>query len=92
MKKLKKKRKKQEEARKKSADLGFSQRRNRDYNIVYREKPTKPLTVNELFGIKPKKRKKGSKKEEPKVMPKEESKEIKPAPIPEPKVETKKKK
>jgi len=88
---IEKEKKKQEEARKKSADLGFSQRRNRDYNIVYREKPTKPLTVNELFGIKPKKEeKKEVKKEEPKVMPKEESKEIKPAPIPEPKVETKK--
>lgn len=88
---IEKEKKKQEEARKKSADLGFSQRRNRDYNIVYREKPTKPLTVNELFGIKPKKEeKKEVKKEEPKVMPKEEPKEIKPAPIPEPKVETKK--
>ena len=88
---IEKEKKKQEEARKKSADLGFSQRRNRDYNIVYREKPTKPLTVNELFGIKPKKEeKKEVKKEEPKVMPKEETKEIKPAPIPEPKVETKK--
>ena len=30
--------------------------KNKDYNIVYRDKPTKPLTVSELFGI-PKKEK-----------------------------------
>ena len=34
-------------------DLGFVERgRNKDYNIVYRNKPTKPLTVSELFGKK----------------------------------------
>jgi len=38
-------------------DVGVVERdRNKDYNIVYRNKPTKPLTVSELFG----------KKEEPK--------------------------
>ena len=60
-----KEKKKQEEVRKKSADLGFNKRRNKDYNIVYREKPVKPMTVNELFGLKPK-------KEEKKVEVKEE--------------------
>ena len=59
-----KEKKKQEEAKKKSAGLGFNQKRNKDYNIVYREKPTKPMTVSELFGIKPKKE---EKKPEPKV-------------------------
>jgi len=46
-------------------NIGFNSARNRsnDYNIVYREKQAKPMSVNELFGIKPK-------KEEPK---KEES-------------------
>ena len=35
--------------------IGFNtERRNKDFNIVYRDKPTKPMTVNELFGIKPK--------------------------------------
>ena len=46
--------------------IGFVERsNNKDYNIVYRNKQTKPLTVSELFGLKP--------KEEPKQ---EESKEI----------------
>ena len=36
-------------------DVGFVERTNRnDYNIVYRNKQTKPLTVSELFGLKPK--------------------------------------
>ena len=30
-------------------------RTNNNFNIVYREKPTKPMTVSELFGLKPKK-------------------------------------
>lgn len=41
--------KKQETKRK---DVGFVERSNSNYNIVYRNKPQKPLTVNELFGIK----------------------------------------
>ncbi len=33
--------------------VGFVERNtNKDYNIVYRNKPTKPLTVSELFGLK----------------------------------------
>ena len=53
-----KEKKRVEEIKKKTSDLGFTQNRKKDYNIVYREKPTKPLTVNELFGIKPKKEQK----------------------------------
>ena len=35
--------------------IGFVERsNNKDYNIVYRNKQTKPLTVSELFGLKPK--------------------------------------
>ncbi|MBO5397710.1 MAG: translation initiation factor IF-2 [Clostridia bacterium] len=50
-------RKRKEQKRKN--DVGFIEKnRNKDYNIVYREKPTKPMTVSELFGI--------GKKEEPK--------------------------
>lgn len=38
--------------------IGFTQNRKKDYNIVYRERPSKPMTVSELFGIKPKKQEK----------------------------------
>ena len=38
-------------------DIGFTEKKNRTFNIVYREKTKKPMTVSELFGIsnKPKK-------------------------------------
>ena len=42
---------KKESARK---DVGFVERKKNDYNIVYRNKTVKPLTVDELFGIKKK--------------------------------------
>ena len=49
--------KKEEQARKN--EVGFiHQNRNKDYNIVYRNKPAKPLTMNELFGIVKKEEKK----------------------------------
>ncbi len=42
----------------KKGNIGFIERKqNTDYNIVYRNKPNKPMTVSELFGLK---------KEEPK--------------------------
>ena len=54
---------------KRNNNIGFVERKqNKDYNIVYRNKPTKPMTVDELFGIK-----KEVKKEEPKA-PKVEEK------------------
>ena len=34
--------------------IGFNQERNRDYNIVYRNKSNRPMSINELFGLKPK--------------------------------------
>ncbi len=50
----------------KKNNVGFIERKqNKDYNIVYRNKPNKPMTVSELFGLK---------KEEPK-QEKEEIKE-----------------
>ena len=49
-------------------DVGFVERNNKkDYNIVYRNKQTKPLTVSELFGLKPKEEPKKEEKVEEKV-------------------------
>src|SRR5574344_1905439 len=54
-------------------DVGFVERdKNKDYNIVYRKQPVKPLTASELFGIK-------SKKQEEKPVQKEDAiQEVKP--------------
>ena len=72
--------KKQEENKKeeRNNNIGFVERKqNKDYNIVYRNKPNKPKTVNELFGLN--KNKENTKKEPEKVsdisQPKEEVKE-----------------
>ena len=60
-----KEKKKEEKIAEKKNNVGFVERKqNKDYNIVYRNKPNKPMTVSELFGLK---------KEEPKN--KEEKKE-----------------
>ena len=73
-----KEKKKKEESKRKTEDLGFTQKRNKDYNIVYREKPTKPMTVSELFGIKPKKEEKIQEvKKQEEVVIKEDKKEVK---------------
>ena len=58
---------KKEPEKNKKKEVGFiEKKRNKDYNIVYRDKPTKPLTVSELLGIAKKK------KEPEKVEEKEE--------------------
>ena len=80
-----KKDKKQENSRK---DVGFIEReKNKDYNIVYRNKPTKPLTVSELFGKKetPKKEEKQEPVVENKVIEEKKATEVI-----EPKIEPKK--
>ncbi len=61
---------KKEPEKNKKKEVGFiEKKRNKDYNIVYRDKPTKPLTVSELLGI-------AKKKKEPEaVEEKEEKKE-----------------
>ena len=60
-------RKKKEQNR--NRNVGFVDgNRKKDYNIVYRDKPSKPLTVNELFGLTKKENK-------PKVEEKPEIKE-----------------
>ena len=60
-------RKKKEQSR--NRNVGFVDgNRKKDYNIVYRDKPSKPLTVNELFGLT-------KKESKPKVEEKPEIKE-----------------
>ena len=68
--------KRKEQSRKK--DVGFIEnKRNKDYNIVYRDKPTKPLTVSELLGITTKKDKKPEEKTDKKVVDSKEKEEKK---------------
>lgn len=62
---------KKEQTKKAESSFNIEKNRKKDYNIVYRDKPTKPLTVSELFGIN----KKDTKKKEEKVKPKEEIKQ-----------------
>ena len=46
---------KEEKTKTTQNDIGFVERKkNQDYNIVYRNKQTKPMTFSELFGIKDK--------------------------------------
>ena len=82
--------KKQEKTERK--DVGFVERKNnKDFNIVYRKQPVKPMTVSELFGLKTNKKEekapepiKEEKKEEPKVEEKkveEKKEEIKPVEV-----------
>jgi len=66
--------KKEEERKRKASEtkresaFATEKAKKKDYNIVYRDKPTKPLTVSELFGIT----KKDAKKKEEKVEVNEE--------------------
>ena len=54
--------KKQEE---RNGNIGFVERKqNKDFNLVYRNKPNKPKTVNELFGLNKPEPKKEKVKEE----------------------------
>ena len=61
-----KKKEKEKKIEERNNKVGFVERKQNDYNIVYRNKQAKPMTVNELFGIK---------KEQPKQEKKEEIKE-----------------
>ena len=42
----------------KDTSFNAAKDRKKDYNIVYRDKPSKPLTVSELFGFTKKETKK----------------------------------
>lgn len=59
----------------KKNNVGFVERKqNKDYNIVYRNKTNKPMTVSELFGLKKEGPKQPEKVEEEKIEPKVEPK------------------
>ena len=63
-------------------DVGFVERKNnQDYNIVYRKQQVKPMTVSELFGLKPNKKEEKI-QEEPKKeeVKKEETPKVEPKP------------
>ena len=73
-----KKAKQQQENRK---DVGFVERnKSKEFNIVYRDKPSKPMTASELFGLKPKKEEKKveeNKPKEPEIKKEEVQEEVK---------------
>lgn len=82
--------KKKEEIKKeeKKNNVGFVERKqNKDYNIVYRNKPNKPMTVSELFGLKKEEPKttQNVKEENQKVVEKEQTKKIEEVKLEEPK-------
>ena len=85
---------KQKRQKEREKQLGFVERnKSKDFNIVYRNKQTKPLTVEELFGLKKKEEpKKETPKVEEKVVEKQEPKteEVKEIVKPEQKIENKK--
>ena len=69
------KKKEMDKKQTKKNNVGFVERKqNKDYNIVYRNKPSKPMTVSELFGLNKEETKKEEVKEE-KIIAKEEKKE-----------------
>ena len=71
---------KKEEVKKeeKKNNIGFVERKaNKDYNIVYRNKPSKPMTVSELFGLKKEEPKEEKKQEEVVEKPKVEEQPVK---------------
>ena len=76
----KEKKKEKEKKQEKKNSVGFVERKqNKDYNIVYRNRPNKPMTVSELFGLgkpEPKKEEKEEKQENKKVE-ETEKKEVK---------------
>ncbi len=69
-----KKESKSKQIEQRNKQVGFVERnKNADYNIVYRNKPTKPMTVSELFGIGKKEEKIEKEEKVEKVEKKEEN-------------------
>ena len=82
--------KKEPEKKKPKEEVGFIEnKRKKDYNIVYRNKPTKPLTVSELLGINKVKPEKEEPKEEKSASVEKSEVPVSDAPKKEPQVEKK---
>lgn len=65
----------EEKKQNKTNNIGIVERKkNKDFNLVYRNKPNKPKTVNELFGLNKEQPKKESEKENEKEKEKAETK------------------
>lgn len=78
------------QAEQRNKQVGFVERnKNADYNIVYRNKPTKPMTVSELFGIGKKEEKVEKEEKIEKVEKKEENMQANKEPVKEEKVDKK---
>ena len=82
--------KEEKKKEKRENNIGFVERKqNKDFNIVYRNKTNKPMTVSELFGLNKDEKEtkkveevnKEEKKEETKIEKVEETKEIKEEPV-----------
>ena len=85
-----KKENKNKQVEQRNKQVGFVERnKNADYNIVYRNKPTKPMTVSELFGIGKKEEKIGNEEKVEKVEKKEENMQANREPIKEEKIDKK---
>ena len=69
--------KSKKEQNRKDTSFNTANNRKKDYNIVYRDKPSKPLTVSELFGFPKKETKKKEEVKEEKISKVEEPEEIK---------------
>lgn len=89
------KREEEEKKRKmeqKQKEVGFVERNaNKDFNIVYRNKPSKPMTVSELFGLKTPKQEEEKEEPKPEVVKEEpvkvvEKDEEQPKQVEEPKI------
>ena len=73
------KKKEMEKKQAKKNSVGFVERKqNKDYNIVYRNKQTKPMTVSELFGLNKETPKQEKEEEKPKKVEDVTVKEEKP--------------
>ena len=72
------KREEEKEKTKRDSNIGFVERKqNKDFNIVYRNKKNKPMTVSELFGLNKDEKQKENQKEQQEINKEEMKEEVK---------------